>query len=999
MGLTNIATLTSDSKVKILFLGANPFDTTRLALDREVREITQRLRATPCAERFELVQEWALRVGDIQAALLRHKPQIVHFSGHGSGAGRRGKGSDTGTIREFLPDVEVPEYDDSGIWVENDVGKAVSLAASALADLFKIVGGVRCVVLNACHSAAQADTIRQHVDCVVGMGRAIQDQSAIAFAWSFYQGLGFGKPITKAFELGRNQIRLEGFTDVDVPQLLVRETASGSGLDHLALVENGFSLPRASDDEILILIAQFDAADSHRIHVEERIHRAFSRMREMMSDLPLRFERLRDITIKDGDELRATTILTQCNARLLIWGWYDQVGFSPRLAVDSSAAIESEIPAFDEIFRDDSDARFRKFIFSGLADNLQIWALAVAGELLYWSGRVDDCLKLVDIAIEQWRRGYALQQERDAFLDSRIATTFFYKGVLMGTRKRNVGAAADCFREVLELKPKSIVAAYNLGDALYNLADYEGAVRAFTKVIDAVGSDHRSLVGRGHSYSQLQRYREAIEDYTSALGLVTTPDIFLARSMAYHELGLQRLAFGDYVLARDLDPYGNLQADHLEKHLLRTRGKDAYERAQFGPVPGVALTGGDKYKMPQVTQFLGTARRFLGRSPPPLGTCSIVADPIANEIARALASIDEGPSHEGTLTAREDALCQSGEQFLEAFSQGFPNPRTALMTVVTMLRCGGPEWSLESLLAISEVRSRLQPQLLSAIELLLRTRKTYLHAAAIIGGDPVLWRDNEAILVPLCTELCRYLDALNDEDENARERRQCRENFETNDDYFDDVEGDDDYDFDDDDDYDDESFIDFKPRGTTKAQVIRQLFLGLAERHKETLSWTNLSHIARAASLARDSRTLTQGIDDLFCFLEANAVVSPNVRNVVVEILQGHRPFLLEAINLRCSGNHWNPLDTDGLLELNGIADAFASIASISEDMHLPEQTRAAASVILKAMLNEDRYWERAPELASACMRLKSEPATTGLFATIIGCPPIASRLKTMMRR
>lgn len=989
MGLTNIATATSDSKVKILFLGANPFDTTRLALDREVREITQRLRATPCAERFELVQEWALRVGDIQAALLRHKPQIVHFSGHGSGAGRRNKGSDTGTLREFLPDVEVPEDDDSGIWVENDVGKAVSLAASALADLLQIVGGVRCVVLNACHSAAQADTIRQHVDCVVGMGRSIQDQSAIAFAWAFYQGLGFGEPITKAFELGKNQIRLEGSTDVDVPQLLVRETASAVGLDHLALVENGFSLPRASDDEILILIAQFDAADSHRIHVEERIHRAFSRMREMMSDLPLRFERLRDITIKDGDELRAKTILTQCNARLLIWGWYDQVGFSPRLTADSSAAIESAIPAFEETFRDDSDAGFRKFIFSGLSDNLQIWALTVSGELLYWSGRIDECLKLIDIAIEQWRLWRASRQERDAFLDSRIATAFFYKGVLMGTRKGNVGAAAECFREVLELKPNSLAAAYNLGDALYNLADYEGAVRAFTTVIDAVGLDHRLLVGRGHSYAQLQRYREAVDDYTSALGLVTTPDVFIARSLAYHELGRQRLAFGDYVLAKELDPYAHLQADHLENHLLRMHKKDAYERAQFGAVPGATLTGGHKYIMPQVTQFLGTARRFLGRSPPPLGTRGTVVDPVANDIACALVSIDEGTriGHEGEPTLGEHALDESGEQFLEAFSNGFPNPRAALKTVVTMLRFGGPQWSLEGLLAISEVRSRLQPQMLSAMELLLCTGKTYMHAAAIMGGDPVLWSGNEARLVPACTKLCEYIDALmakgatNDED-----------------DYDDANDFDDDFD---DDDFDDESFTDFKPPGTPKDQVIRQLLLGLAppEPDKEPLRWTDLSRIAHAASLARDSKTLTRGVDDLFRFLEANAVVSPNVRNVVVEILQGHRPFLLEAINLRCSGNHWNPLDTDGLLELNGIADAFASIASISEDMHLPEQTRAAASVVLKAMLNEDRYWERAPELASACMRLKSEPATAGLFATIIGYPPIAARLKTMMRR
>lgn len=235
VGLTNITAPTPGSKVKILFLGANPSDTTRLALDREVREITQRLRATPCAEQFELAYEWAMRVGDIQAALLRHKPHVVHFSGHGAAPDAAAEAATLACPRDLLPDEQATAGEDSGgILVEDNSGKAVPLAASALADLLRVVGGVRCVVLNACHSAAQADTIRQHVDCVVGMGRAIQDHAAIAFAWAFYQGLGFGEPITKAFELGRNQIHLAGFADVDVPQLLMREAAFASVLDHVA---------------------------------------------------------------------------------------------------------------------------------------------------------------------------------------------------------------------------------------------------------------------------------------------------------------------------------------------------------------------------------------------------------------------------------------------------------------------------------------------------------------------------------------------------------------------------------------------------------------------------------------------------------------------------------------------------------------------------------------------------------------------------------------------
>jgi tetratricopeptide (TPR) repeat protein len=184
--------------IKILFLGANPSDSTWLAIDREVREITQRLRATPHGARFEIEQEWAVQVSDLQAALLRHRPDIVHFGGHGRATGE--------------------------ILVADEIGNAVPIRPSALAELFRILGdSIRCVVLNACYSEHQAEAIRRHVDCVVGMSGAIKDGASIAFSGAFYETLGFGRPVKTAFELGKNQIDLTGLLDADVPKLLVRE--------------------------------------------------------------------------------------------------------------------------------------------------------------------------------------------------------------------------------------------------------------------------------------------------------------------------------------------------------------------------------------------------------------------------------------------------------------------------------------------------------------------------------------------------------------------------------------------------------------------------------------------------------------------------------------------------------------------------------------------------------------------------------------------------------
>jgi hypothetical protein len=182
----------------ILFLGANPSDTTRLALHREVREIEQRLRASEHRDAFRIEQAWAIRATDLQEQLLRHRPSIIHFSGHGSLAG------------ELL--------------LEDESGQAKPVTTAALGNLFRVLGqDIRCVVLNACFSEAQARTIAEHVDSVVGMTAAVEDHSAIAFASAFYQALGYGEDVQTAFDLGCGQIALAGLGYANVPRLFVRE--------------------------------------------------------------------------------------------------------------------------------------------------------------------------------------------------------------------------------------------------------------------------------------------------------------------------------------------------------------------------------------------------------------------------------------------------------------------------------------------------------------------------------------------------------------------------------------------------------------------------------------------------------------------------------------------------------------------------------------------------------------------------------------------------------
>jgi hypothetical protein len=189
--------LGGEKMIKILFLTANPKDSARLRLDEESRAIDQALRQAEFRDQFNVQQHWAVRTGDLQGLLLRHKPDIVHFSGHG---------------------------EQGGIILEDNEGIGKPVSVQALSTLFSVLkDNIRCVVLNACYSEIQANAIAGHIDCVIGMSSAIGDKSAISFATSFYQALGYGRNVKTAFDLGSIQINMEGLDDQDIPKLVAKK--------------------------------------------------------------------------------------------------------------------------------------------------------------------------------------------------------------------------------------------------------------------------------------------------------------------------------------------------------------------------------------------------------------------------------------------------------------------------------------------------------------------------------------------------------------------------------------------------------------------------------------------------------------------------------------------------------------------------------------------------------------------------------------------------------
>lgn len=192
---TKTVSKTGRRAVSILFLAADPTDASRLRLGLEFREIQEKLQLARLRHAFKLEQRMSVRPTDVSQALLDTRPQIVHFSGHGTTSG--------------------------ALCFENAVGETHPIYPEAIAALFEqFTNDIECVLLNACYSELQARAIVRHIPVVVGMNAAITDEAAVAFSIGFYQAIGAGRQIEDAYRLGCVQIRLHNIPDHLIPVIL-----------------------------------------------------------------------------------------------------------------------------------------------------------------------------------------------------------------------------------------------------------------------------------------------------------------------------------------------------------------------------------------------------------------------------------------------------------------------------------------------------------------------------------------------------------------------------------------------------------------------------------------------------------------------------------------------------------------------------------------------------------------------------------------------------------
>ncbi len=170
---------------KILVLGSNP--KRDLQLSREIDDLTQAIERRIIQQKhplYNVVFRNAVRPGDLLELLQEHKPQIVHFCGHGAG--------------------------ERGLLLQDDEGRELLFSTEALAHTFQVFAqDIKCSVFNACSSYIQAEAVVKHIDYAIGMSEEIRDRAAYFFAVGFYKALAGGDSIEQAYEFGCLAIHIQ----------------------------------------------------------------------------------------------------------------------------------------------------------------------------------------------------------------------------------------------------------------------------------------------------------------------------------------------------------------------------------------------------------------------------------------------------------------------------------------------------------------------------------------------------------------------------------------------------------------------------------------------------------------------------------------------------------------------------------------------------------------------------------------------------------------------
>jgi hypothetical protein len=157
---------------KILLIQTNAEDEPNLRIDREVKGINEVILKKSITD-FNCISHLSPSLSELPSMLLAHKPEILHFSGHGSR---------------------------SNLFFENAQGKAESVTGKTLSRLLaNCADSIVCFCINACRSSGVAKEVQHLFPYTISFPGLINDDFSILFSKCFYELIAMGEDVEKSF--------------------------------------------------------------------------------------------------------------------------------------------------------------------------------------------------------------------------------------------------------------------------------------------------------------------------------------------------------------------------------------------------------------------------------------------------------------------------------------------------------------------------------------------------------------------------------------------------------------------------------------------------------------------------------------------------------------------------------------------------------------------------------------------------------------------------------
>jgi hypothetical protein len=219
----------------LLLLASNDVESLDSGAADEIREINEVIQSATHRDSFERSLHPAARASDITKLLLRHKPHILHISGH--------------------------SRETEGLVLEDENGDVARIRCDRLVKLILSSADARLKLafFSFCYSEACATAISEKVPYAIGVRGQIHAESLLLFSEAFYEALASNRSVQGALDNARESLQTLGLEGSEAMVLRVRSGTSAEVpfLSSMGFLKNGVEELSKTDSILAELSARF----------------------------------------------------------------------------------------------------------------------------------------------------------------------------------------------------------------------------------------------------------------------------------------------------------------------------------------------------------------------------------------------------------------------------------------------------------------------------------------------------------------------------------------------------------------------------------------------------------------------------------------------------------------------------------------------------------------------------------------------------------------------